>query len=110
MGGRHRIILGRYQDVRLGAEGVVGFESCEWMSERQNTRKEEAAVARVRRRLGNKCAKVFLAYLHGRSWRKTGIPKPTFYYALKKVEIFFGADKYWAELRSAKKKRRRRLD
>ena len=66
---------------------------------------KEAAVARVRRHFGDKYAKVCHAFLFGRHWSKTGIPKRTFYYALKKVENFFHADKHWAKLHSDRRKK-----
>ena len=50
-----------------------------------------AAVERVRRALGNKCAKVTLAYLHHKNWREAGIPERTFRHALKKVQNYFSA-------------------
>ena len=48
-----------------------------------------AAVERVRRALGNKCAEVARAYLSHKNWRSLGIPERTFQHALKKVEDFF---------------------
>ena len=110
MGGIHRIVLGKYKDAAEGAALTrVATRSTQSNDGKDLKLIEEALVARVRRHLGNKCAKVFLAYLHGRSWRKTGIPKRTFYYALKKVKDFFGAHEYWVKLMSAKKKRCHRL-
>ena len=114
MGGKHRMVLGRYQDARSGAERIVGETSWSW-SEGRGSQTElrlmvNAFVARVRRRFGDKYAKVALAYLHDRHWSKTGIPRPTFYYALKKIEKSFCADKYWAKLRSARRRKPRRLD
>ena len=50
-----------------------------------------AAVERVRRALGNTCAKVTLAYLHHKNWREAGIPERTFRHALKKVQNYFSA-------------------
>ena len=50
-----------------------------------------AAVERVRRALGNTCAKVTLAYLHQKNWREAGIPERTFRHALKKVQNYFSA-------------------
>ena len=132
MGGKHRMVLGRYQDAKLGAERVVGVgsSSSSWSwswswrgrevggtswSGRERGRDEvkklvNAFVARVRRRFGDKYAKVALAYIHDRHWSKTGIPKPTFYYALKKIEKVFYADKHWAILRSARRRKSRGLD
>ena len=122
MGGKHRMVLGRYQDAKLGAERLlVGVSSSSWRG-RESSRAEcstselefkklvNAFVARVRRRFGDKYAKVALAYIHDRHWSKTGIPKPTFYYALKKIEKSFDADKHWAILRSARRRKSRRLD
>ena len=107
---RNRIVLGRDRDVAESAAlTLVAHRSTQSEQGKDLKLIEEALVARVRRHLGNKCAKVFLAYLHGRSWHKTGIPRPTFYYALKKVKDFFGAHEYWVKLMSAKKMRCHRL-
>ena len=111
MGVRNRIVLGRYQDVAESAALIADAPHAETESRQCDIELiEDALVARVRRRLGNKCAKVFLAYLHGRSWRKARLPKRTFYYALKKVKKIFHADKHWAKLHSTRKKRVRGLD
>ena len=112
MSGRHRMVLGRYRDAKLGAERVVRAESCGSSGGcgLELTKLVNAFVARVRRRFGDKYAKVALAYIHDRHWSKTGIPKPTFYYALKKIEKSFDADKHWAILRSARRRKPRRLD
>ena len=122
MSGRHRMVLGRYRDAKLGAEKLVGVSSwssrgrevgvTSWSSRERGEVKKlvNAFVARVRRRFGDKYAKVALAYIHDRHWSKTGIPKPTFYYALKKIEKSFDADKHWAILRSARRRKPRRLD
>ena len=52
----------------------------------------KSAVERVRRHFGrrnrgrgNKYAKVAYAYFKRRGWRKTGLPRRTFFHALKKV-------------------------
>ena len=50
-----------------------------------------AAVERVRRALGNKCAEVARAYLNHKNWRSLGIPERTFQHALKKVKNYFSA-------------------
>ena len=52
-----------------------------------------AAVERVRRALGNKCAEVARAYLNRKNWRNINIPERTFQHALKKVKIIFQPDK-----------------
>ena len=110
MGVRNRIVLGRYQDVAESAALIADAPHAETESRQRDIELiEDALVARVRRQLGNKCAKVFLAYLHGRSWRKTRLPKRTFYYALKKVKNYFGADEYWVKLTSARKRKGQRL-
>ena len=135
MGGKHRMVLGRYQDAKLGAERVLvgvsssrerergrgswssssreresGSWSGSWRERGEVKKLVNAFVARVRRRFGDKYAKVALAYIHDRHWSKTGIPKPTFYYALKKIEKSFDADKHWAILRSARRRKSRGLD
>ena len=48
-----------------------------------------AAVERVRRALGNTCAKVVQAYLNHKSWKNIGMPERTFHHALKKVKKCF---------------------
>ena len=52
-----------------------------------------AAVERVRRALGNKCAEVARAYLNHKNWRNINIPERTFQHALKKVKNYFQPDK-----------------
>ena len=52
-----------------------------------------AAVERVRRALGNKCAEVARAYLNHKNWRNINIPERTFQHALKKSKIIFQPDK-----------------
>ena len=56
----------------------------------------KSAVERVRRHFGrrnrargNKYARVAYAYFKRRGWRKTGLPRRTFFHALKKVKVFF---------------------
>lgn len=119
MGGKHRMVLGRYQDAKLGAERVLvggSSRSCSgswsWReresgscrgrereraecstSELEFKRMVNAAVERVRRRFGNKYAKVARAYFNRKPWQKTGLPRRTFYHALKKVKDFFHACK-----------------
>jgi len=106
MGGNHRMVLGRYQDARLGAEKLVVGSSCSCRergssssraecstSEMEFKRMVNAAVERVRRRFGNKYAKVARAYFNRKPWQKTGLPRRTFYHALKKVKDFFHACK-----------------
>ncbi len=111
MSGRNRIVLGRTADVRDGAVHTASpWRGAFAAHERQLERLAESFIARVRRRFGNRCAKVTLAYLHNRHWSKTGLAKSSFYYALKKVEKSFQADKHWAKLHSARRKRARRLD
>ena len=55
-----------------------------------------SAVERVRRHFGrrdkakgNKYARVAYAYFKRRGWRKTGLPRRTFFHALKKVKVFY---------------------
>ena len=111
MSGRNRIVLGRTADVRDGAVHTASpWRGAFAAHERHMERLAESFIARVRRRFGNRCAKVTLAYLHNRHWSKTGLAKSSFYYALKKVEKFFQADKHWAKLHWTRRKRARRLD
>ena len=48
-----------------------------------------ADFERVRRALGNTCAKVVQAYLNHKSWKNIGMPERTFHHALKKVKKYF---------------------
>ena len=104
MSGRHRMVLGRYQDVRDGAARAASansaFASGDCDARERHNRMVNAAVERVRRRLGNKCARVARAYFNCKPWEKAGLPERTFYHALKKVRIFLGADKHWVKSRS----------
>ena len=54
---------------------------------------KQAAVQRVRRALGDKCANVIHAYLNHKNWKDMRIPRSSFLYALKKVENYFQPDK-----------------
>ena len=114
MSARNRIVLGRDRDVREGAANAARaaspWQGSPYAQGRGAERLVERFIARIRRRLGNRCAKVALAYLHNRHWSRTGLAKSSFYYALKKVEKNFHADKHWAKLHSTRKKRMRRLD
>ena len=58
-----------------------------------NERCKQAAVQRVRRALGDKCANVIHAYLNHKNWKDMRIPRSSFLYALKKVENYFQPDK-----------------
>ena len=111
MGSKHRMVLGRYQDAKLGAERLLVRVGSSSSRERESSsgssssraecstselefkRMVNAAVERVRRRFGNKYAKVARAYFKRKPWQKTGLPRRTFYHALKKVKDFFHACK-----------------
>ena len=54
---------------------------------------KHAAIERVRRALGNKCAEVTRAYLNHKDWKEIGIPRTTFQHALKKLKIIFQPNK-----------------
>ena len=107
---RGRIVLGRRADV---AETAAGLSVSVWANAAQTFDKERLvknAVERVRRHfgrtgkaLGDKYAKVAYAYFRRRSWRKTGLPRRTFFHALKKVKNFLYACKQRAESTSARR-------
>ena len=74
------------------------IESCDYVEEEAFAEKvidltdeqcRNAAVERVRRALGNTCARVVQAYLSRKDWRNIGIPERTFHHALKKVKNYF---------------------
>ena len=101
MSGRHRIVLGRYADA---ADGAARRSTVVWgcgaVRSGDYERMAAAAVERVRRHFGrsdkaqgNKYAKVAYAYFKRRGWHKTGLPRRTFFHALKKVRDFFHACK-----------------
>ena len=110
----HRMVLGRYADVRETAslvfpdpDSVSRIVDAQTPVKAIEERKQKinAVVERVRRHFGrknktrgNKYARVAYAYFRHRSWRKTGLPRRTFFHALKKVKDFFEADKHWLEL------------
>ena len=49
-----------------------------------------ALSARVRRRFGDKYARIARAYLNGKTLERKGIPRRTFLYAVKKKSNFSG--------------------
>ena len=93
---RERIVLGRRADV---AETAALRSSSVWDGAARAFDRErlvESAVERVRRHFGrrnrgrgNKYAKVAYAYFKRCGWRKTGLPRRTFFHALKKSEPNF---------------------
>ncbi len=113
----HRMVLGRYADVRETAErlpATVWIGTCQAFD---RARLVCTAVERVRRHFGrkskargNKYARVAYAYFQRRSWHKTGLPQSSFFHALKKVKEFFEADKHWPELSNPRRRRSRRLE
>ena len=97
---RERLVLGRDADV---AETAAQMAVPVWSAAARTLDRErlvKSAVERVRRRLGNKCARVARAYFNCKPWEKAGLPERTFYHALKKVRMFLGADKHWVKSRS----------
>ena len=101
---RERIVLGRRADV---AETAARVSVSAWsMAARtfDGERFAKNAVERVRRHFGrknktrgNKYARVAYAYFQHRCWRKTGLPRRTFFHALKKVKDFFAGCKQRAK-------------
>lgn len=70
------------------------FAACD---ERALKRAREQAIyalsARVRRRFGDKYARIARAYLNGKTLERKSIPHRTFLYAVKKIKILWSADK-----------------
>ena len=105
---RERIVLGRRADV---AETAALRSSSAWDGTARTFDRERlvrSAVERVRRHFGrrnrargNKYARVAYAYFKRRGWRKTGLPRRTFFHALKKVKVFLYACKQRAKPTSA---------
>ena len=101
---RERIVLGRRADV---AETAARLSVSVWSNAARTFDRErlvKSAVERVRRHFGrrnkatgDKYAKVAYAYFKRRSWHKTGLPRRTFFHALKKVKNFFGGRKQRAK-------------
>ena len=101
----HRMVLGRYADVRETAERLPAPIQGGMSRAFDRARLIDNAVERVRRHFGqkskargNKYARVAYAYFRHRSWYKTGLSKSSFFHALKKVKDFFEADKHWVKL------------
>ena len=105
---RERIVLGRRADA---AETAARLSASVWDGAARTFDRErlvKSAVERVRRHFGrsdkakgNKYAKVAYAYFKRRGWHKTGLPRRTFFHALKKVRKFFHACKQRAKPMSA---------
>lgn len=104
----HRITLGHFTDAAESAALTLAdprateriFEACDYADEKtprprdislSNEQCKRAAIERVRRALGNKCAEVTRAYLNHKNWKDLGIPERTFQHALKKVKKYFSA-------------------
>ncbi len=103
----HRMVLGRYADVRETAEHTLANPNsvsrivdaqAHLMSLEERKRRVEAIAARVRRHFGKRNQEMGARYsrvarvlLTGRHWSETGIPRRSFIYARKKVEDFFEA-------------------
>ena len=104
-----RIVLGHVHDVRQTASlfaadplSVIRIINALDSPSRECgfDRLVAAAIERVRRHFssrshsrGNKYARVAYAWLKQRNWRLLGIPRRTFFHALKKVKDFFYAQK-----------------
>ena len=89
MGGKHRIVLGRYQDAKLGASKLQArsnpYAQC---AETQDWSREiHDIVEVVRYHMGNAAARVAYAYFHHRRWESAKMKRSTFYKILKKVKL-----------------------
>ena len=111
---KRRIVLGRYSDASEGAAMLSAEHRSGKSPTSERKRSVGNAVERVRRHFGrngraagNRYAKVAYAYFQHRSWYKTGLPKSSFFHALKKIKEFFEADKHWAGLTNRYRRRRR---
>ena len=89
MGGRHRIVLGRYQDAKLGASKLQAQSNAYAQSaETQDWSREiHDIVETVRYHIGDKPARVAYAYFHRRGWKATKMKRSTFYKILKNVKV-----------------------
>ena len=104
MGKRNKTVVGRYADARTGAEKLCGENvfAAPSISQHDRERMIKAAQERARRFFGkqrtkNSYAVVTKAYFDHLPWQKTGLPRSSFFHALKKVKEFFQADKHWVE-------------
>ena len=104
MGGKHRTVLGRHEDARIGAAktGVGSAFATTSLPKHDRERMIKAAQERARRYFGkqktkNNYAIVTRAYFDHLPWQKTGLPRSSFFHALKKVKKFFQSDKHWVK-------------
>ena len=91
----HRIVLGRYADAAEGAARLRAPERRCAAKGRDTAHMVKAVVERVRRHFGirdkgkgNRYARVAYAWFRHRNWRKAGLPKTSFFHALKKIKDF----------------------
>ena len=74
------------------------FDACDQSARKREREKAIYALAAgVRRRFGNKYARIARAWLNGKTLEKKGVPKRTFLYAVKKIKMFFRAREHWAK-------------
>ena len=104
MGGKHRTVLGRHEDARIGAAktGVGNAFAAPSISQHDRERMIQAAEKQALRHFNKRKTKinyasVTRAYFKHWPWQKSGLPKSTFFDARKKVENFFKARKHWAK-------------
>ena len=85
---RNRIVLGRYQDARVGASltRTAGSAFNHASVHGDCSTEMHNLVEIVRHHLGNGYALVAYAHFHRRKWSKTRLKKSTFYKRLKKVK------------------------
>ena len=102
--GKRRTILGHRKDVRIvyenrpRPEAMSPDDRLPLMTLKERKQIVDNIVAQVRRffekrsrRMGARYSRVARALLNGTHWSETKIPRRSFTYARKKVEIFFEA-------------------
>lgn len=89
MGGKHRMVLGRYQDAKLGASKLQAQSNpyAQRAVTQDWSREIHDIVETVRYHIGDEAARVAYAYFHRRGWKATKMKRSTFYKILKKVKL-----------------------
>ena len=104
MSKRNKTVVGRYEDVRIGAAktgagiafATTSLSKYDW--ERMIKAAEKQAMRHFNKRKTKiNYASVTRAYFKHTPWQKSGLKRSTFFDARKKVENFFKARKHWAK-------------